>query len=428
MEISKPEKLLIIQGSFFFLYLISLRFKHRSDTHLLWSADFRKIIVYILLGIYIIRLINYLYFKWKKELYKNEKSIYNRWDRLSSMILLIVVSYTYYSWIIHNKETKRTSKLAKIIFVILIIYLLPGFFFIWDRFLRKTAHQPDPKMLMEGIGVVGVIYADENETSKEKMIEHFKSGIYENVPNIDKYQLFLIKDYETSTLVIVLKNIFYEEIIVIFKATKEQEDIKTDIRALDRIYEFPMSNSLVKNSIRGEMKIHRGFYDAYKSIRDALFIHMKSAKTYDRIKVYGHSLGGSLATLFAFDLVANINTIPIKNANKLHIYTYGSPSVGDTTFTNIFDKYVKNSFRTVNGMDPVPLLTRAHFSHVQTVYMVYDPYIIPGRLQHGRLSYIQGLKLKQGNKISIYVVYAIAAIVIILLLLSVGKLITYFRK
>ena len=77
------------------------------------------------------------------------------------------------------------------------------------------------------------------------------------------------------------------------------------------------------------------------------------------VLVTGHSLGGALASLCAYDL--QIHTlIPVNNEletigrglgrrrnRQLHLslYTYGSPKVGNQTFVKLYNKIVPDTFR-----------------------------------------------------------------------------------
>jgi hypothetical protein len=65
------------------------------------------------------------------------------------------------------------------------------------------------------------------------------------------------------------------------------------------------------------------------------------------VTVCGHSLGGALATLLAFDLAANTNF-------NVTVYTYASPRTGDPLFAANYNHVVQNSFRIANRADIVP--------------------------------------------------------------------------
>ena len=66
------------------------------------------------------------------------------------------------------------------------------------------------------------------------------------------------------------------------------------------------------------------------------------------VTVCGHSLGGALATLTAFDVAANAK-LP-----KPRSFTYASPRTGDATFASAYDRLVPTTCRVVNRLDIVP--------------------------------------------------------------------------
>jgi hypothetical protein len=69
--------------------------------------------------------------------------------------------------------------------------------------------------------------------------------------------------------------------------------------------------------------------------------------------ITGHSLGGAMASVSAFDLVWNTTLFSHKSPL---VYTFGQPRTGDTAYARIYDKFVPNTFRVVNDDDPVPHL------------------------------------------------------------------------
>ena len=86
------------------------------------------------------------------------------------------------------------------------------------------------------------------------------------------------------------------------------------------------------------------------------------------VVLVGHSTGGALATLAAYDL-------HLHGLNVAEVWTFGSPRVGDATFANAWNAALSDkSFRVVNGMDGVVHYPRAPmFHHVGTEYHVSSP-------------------------------------------------------
>lgn len=68
----------------------------------------------------------------------------------------------------------------------------------------------------------------------------------------------------------------------------------------------------------------------------------------DSVVVCGHSLGGALATLCAYDLALNVKPA------GLAMYTYASPNVGNQQFADSFNAAVPDAWRIVNPFDVVP--------------------------------------------------------------------------
>jgi triacylglycerol lipase len=105
-------------------------------------------------------------------------------------------------------------------------------------------------------------------------------------------------------------------------------------------------------------RVHEGYDKLYNQM--SLLIGISIAKNSGlNIIVAGHSLGGALATLCAFEL----------SAWKPYCYTFASPRVGNDVFSNNFNNRVPNSFRIVNIDDivptlPLPVFGDSIYSHV----------------------------------------------------------------
>ncbi|KAL4537133.1 hypothetical protein Ndes2526B_g04958 [Nannochloris sp. 'desiccata'] len=125
-----------------------------------------------------------------------------------------------------------------------------------------------------------------------------------------------------------------------------------------------------ENKPEGEMWAHSGFYKAYKAVQ-AEVIQVVDAITAGEGKdwsifVTGHSLGGALSTLGAYELATRRQWTGGKP--KVVNYSYGSPRVGNRVFAYAFNKAVPNAWRVVNNNDAVALVPRligyAHVGHL----------------------------------------------------------------
>jgi len=98
------------------------------------------------------------------------------------------------------------------------------------------------------------------------------------------------------------------------------------------------------------------FYEKYVYyLRSALLRHIKEAtQKYPNFDFFfvGHSLGGAFATLASLD-VALSNYV---DRDRLHLYTYGSPRVGDYNLAQKVVDSVGEIYRMTHRRDTVPHL------------------------------------------------------------------------
>lgn len=114
--------------------------------------------------------------------------------------------------------------------------------------------------------------------------------------------------------------------------------------------------------------VHAGFYKAYRSVRGDIFklvdTLLAGEKEQWTLLVTGHSLGGALSTLCAYDL-ARRQRWADGIAPKIVNYSYGSPRVGNRVFAEKFNRLVPDCWRVVNNNDAVTLVPRLMgFAHV----------------------------------------------------------------
>ena len=100
------------------------------------------------------------------------------------------------------------------------------------------------------------------------------------------------------------------------------------------------------------ISVERGFYKAYLSVQDDLFDNMYFLTRQYNIKtmiITGHSLGGALSTIFAYEIMTSTYDMRIRN-----IITFGSPRVGNYDFVKSFELYNVPSYRITHYRDVVP--------------------------------------------------------------------------
>lgn len=103
-----------------------------------------------------------------------------------------------------------------------------------------------------------------------------------------------------------------------------------------------------------DVKVHEGYLNVYlkfrKQILNAWETIYKDKSSY--FVIAGHSLGGALTYISAFDFMLNH-----KEDIPLIIYTYGSPRVGNTEFVSQYNKLpFYRSIRIFNTEDLIPYI------------------------------------------------------------------------
>jgi pimeloyl-ACP methyl ester carboxylesterase len=142
-----------------------------------------------------------------------------------------------------------------------------------------------------------------------------------------------------------------DELILAFRGTDRLSDLVRDVE----ICEQPCTEFM-----RPGVLVHGGFLATYESQRrQARETVMKFRKA--EIIITGHSSGGALATLCAYDLA---ETLPSVSA-----VTFGSPAVGNAAFVTEFANRVAKSVRVAHILDPVPSLFPL-FPHVSELLLV----------------------------------------------------------
>jgi triacylglycerol lipase len=96
--------------------------------------------------------------------------------------------------------------------------------------------------------------------------------------------------------------------------------------------------------------VHMGFQLVYQNIRASIASLLKTnCQGAQTIWVTGHSLGGALAVLGAYDILKNVNLGPVPQ-----LYTFAGPRAGAPDFAGNFNAAIPVCYRIVNFMDVVP--------------------------------------------------------------------------
>ena len=148
---------------------------------------------------------------------------------------------------------------------------------------------------------------------------------------------------------------YANRILIVFSGTFFLDEWATDMN-------FPLTDATdLRNYIPG-VKLHTGFYNLYQSARKQLWsIIENTCDINTELYITGHSLGGALATISAYDFARY----------KPVCYTFASPRTGNNTFANTFNRLVPNCMRIYNIDDtitnlPLPIMAGNVYQHVNS--------------------------------------------------------------
>ena len=165
--------------------------------------------------------------------------------------------------------------------------------------------------------------------------------------------------------VYVDKDIESKTIYVAFAGSDSKVDwIRTNFDIEEDVYTVPCTTAPQEKA--ETLKVHKGFLKAWKSIEEPVWdkvsnVMLRSAGS-GRVVVCGHSLGGAMATLASLDLFCKAEA---RYQKSLSVITFGSPTVGNTSFRDTFDAIIPKSIRVVTVYDPIPKTTINDFVHVK---------------------------------------------------------------
>ena len=124
--------------------------------------------------------------------------------------------------------------------------------------------------------------------------------------------------------------------VVSFRGTENLQDWMTNLQ-----YSMAPADSLPPAANVSAARVHRGFRDAFMSVKDQMDRYLPCAEGLP-VFITGHSLGGALATL---------GVTHLSGRGLAACYTFGAPRVGNKGFSSSLQTPV---YRVVNPGDPVP--------------------------------------------------------------------------
>ncbi len=145
--------------------------------------------------------------------------------------------------------------------------------------------------------------------------------------------------------------------LVAFRGTVTKADWFEDFRGNTAIF-TPVNPNV---SFPSGVEVEAGFYSVYtdkggdmkSGMRAQVFQQLAAMTDLKKVYVTGHSLGASLATLFALDLAVSRPDLEVSSS------TFASPRVGKAAWKQVYEStpgLEENTFRIFNTKDVVPML------------------------------------------------------------------------
>lgn len=176
-------------------------------------------------------------------------------------------------------------------------------------------------------------------TSDHTAIKTWTCGVAcDNTKSVSN--VLILNDKKLSTFGIAA--LYGEDCLLSFRGTKD---------FLDKLLDADFVTTSPYKSCP-DCKVDDGFYAAWKSLENQTYVNLgQLGCDKKQIQITGHSLGGAMASLAAFDLVE-------KGYQIRRVYTYGQTRVGTDVWASTFEQRLKKVpyFRVVNYKDAVPHL------------------------------------------------------------------------
>jgi hypothetical protein len=166
-----------------------------------------------------------------------------------------------------------------------------------------------------------------------------------------------VRCYDASVMKMNGFELFHDEELDIQIFSKALDDkIEFVFRGTDSITDWKLDfelNKRIMEWLPNTGKVHSGFLRIYEKARSHL---IERATTFENVIIVGHSLGGGVATIAAFDMALL--------GKNVSVATFGSPRVGNAKFAARYNTAVPRTWRFVDPQDPIPRVPTIGFKHV----------------------------------------------------------------
>ena len=207
---------------------------------------------------------------------------------------------------------------------------------------------------------------------------------YNNAPNIlflgdtANYNQYNIIENGQSMTIFKTINDNKNTYIVAFRGTDDTIDWSSNLSLIKTSIKDPPKHLIIKwpwYAYYKEPRMHSGFVNAYNSLKKDIYEYFEqenikgNLSSNSDIILTGHSLGGALATVCAYDIFS----FKEKYKVNLSVITFGAPRVCNLASALILNEmYWDKSKRVVNCMDPITLTPLTNSYHCFPLLNLYS--------------------------------------------------------
>ncbi|CAL8470482.1 g10024 [Coccomyxa elongata] len=143
-------------------------------------------------------------------------------------------------------------------------------------------------------------------------------------------------------------------IVIVFRGTNSLKNVVADLQA----WQVPHPPARGSHFCGGRPAVHQGFLKSWvaNGLNQRIIARVEDIVTSHewactKVYVTGHSLGGSLANLAAYDIARALEHCP--RMTRIICYTFGSPRTGNHAFARDYQRVVPDTWSIINDQDAV---------------------------------------------------------------------------
>ena len=221
-----------------------------------------------------------------------------------------------------------------------------------------------PEIAYDQVHHAAIPYSDDQNVAYECFKNFWNESDFQIYAFIGRKCKYVWPDNYEECLASVSVSHKKRAIVVAYRGSTTVQQVLDQILS---IVTSPKVSSNIGGEVQGYFKNANDLlYDCVSStVRDLVTKYPEYT-----VRLTGHSLGGAIASVASARFVSE----KITRKDKMSLYTFGMPKVGDRAYALAHNKLVNNSWRVVHRNDPVPhyptipLLPGSPFHHRTEVY------------------------------------------------------------